>query len=481
MNNIFVGRKEESTILQKALDSDQAELVAVIGRRRVGKTYLVRQVYGDLIQFEMTGIQNATRAEQLKHFTNRLNFHVKPAIPYKPPTNWLDAFQMLTLYFESQDLSEKIVLFFDELPWIATHKSGFLKAFGAFWNNWASQRNVVIVICGSAASWMIQKVVRDRGGLHNRITHRINLKPFNLAETTAYFKGRSLNLNAYQTIQLYMAMGGIPHYLKEVEGGIGAAQNIDRIFLSSNGLLNEEFNLLYPALFENAEVHMKIVRLLARTWKGMSRKAIIEEGKFPNGGTITKVLEELTHSGFITPYYSFGKKKKGIRYKLTDEYSLFYLTFIEGKRLEERGMWERFSQTQTYKIWTGYAFENICLKHIPQIKQAMGISGVYSESSLFRTQATDELPGAQIDLVIDRNDQIINLFEMKFHNTEFIISKAYAKDIRTKMAVFQASTNTRKQLFWTFMTTFGLHTNEHSSGLIDQTLTMDVLFREVEY
>ena len=480
MQALFIGRKEEKRILTKALQSHEAELVAIVGRRRVGKTHLVRSAYEGRIQFEMTGIQNGTLQEHLQHFTNRLNFHIKPTIPYPVPANWMDAFQMLILHFDKQDLRNKIVLFFDELPWIATRKSGFLKAFGLFWNSWASQKQVVIVICGSAASWMIQKVVRDKGGLHNRITRRIQLEPFSLAETQAYFNSKSFRLTPYQTIQLYMALGGIPHYLKEVEGGQSAAQNIDRIFFSKSSFLREEFDLLYPALFENAERHIKIIRILAATWQGLSRKELIAAARFSNGGTVTKTIEELVHSGFIMPFYGFGKKKKGIRYRLTDEYSIFYLKFIENKRIEESGMWNKFSQTQTYKIWTGFAFENICLKHIPQIKKAIGISGVYSETSTYRSQGLNGNPGAQIDLLIDRNDHVINLCEIKFYNTDFTVTKAFAQELRTKMGVFQQDTKTRKQLFWTLLTTFGLNANEHSIGLIDQVLTMDILFQEEE-
>lgn len=478
MKNIFVGRKEEKRVLKKALLSPEAELVAVIGRRRVGKTYLVRSVYKDQIRFEMTGIQNGSLAEQLQHFTNRLNFHVKPTIPFKVPRNWLEAFQMLSLYFDSIDLTEKIVLFFDELPWIATRRSGFLKAFGAFWNNWASQNNVVIVICGSAASWMIQKVVRDKGGLHNRITKRIQLAPFNLAETQAYFSSKSFNLDPYQIVQVYMALGGIPHYLKEVEGGQSASQNIDRIFFSRSGFMKEEFDLLYPALFENSEQHVKVIKLLAEKWQGLTRKELIEVGKFSDGGSISKVLEELIHSGFIKPFFNYGKRKNGMLYRLMDEYSIFYLKFIENKRLEEKGMWKKFSQTQAYKIWTGYAFENICLKHVPQIKKAMGISGIYSESSTYFAQGKGGNPGTQIDLLVDRNDHVINLFELKFYNADFRINKDYARELRTKQAIFKENTKTRKQLFWALITTFGLQENEHSIGLIDQVLTIEDLFTE---
>lgn len=480
MKRIFVGREEERFILQKALNSPDPELVAVIGRRRVGKTYMVRSVYEERIKFEMIGIQDGKKKEQLEHFTNQLNFYANPVIPFQQPATWFKAFEMLKLYFNSRDLTEKVVLFFDELPWIATPKSSFLKAFGLFWNSWASKNNVVIVICGSAASWMIQKVVRNKGGLHNRITRSIRLFPFNLAETKAYFEKKHFNFNAYQIIQLYMALGGIPHYLKEVEGGWSAAQNIDRIFFGRNTTMREEFNLLYAALFKNPEKHVKVVRLLGEKWQGLSRSEIITIGKFPNGGTITKVLEELEYSGFISPFYVFGKGIQSKRYRLIDEYSIFYFKFIENKRLEERGMWKKFSQTQGYKIWTGFAFENICLKHIAQVKKALGISGIYSETSTYRSKGFAGKSGIQLDIVIDRNDQVINLIEVKFYNTEFILTKEYAKTLRTKMAVFQANTQTKKQLFWVLLTTFGIHPNEHSVGLMDRVLDMEILFEKEE-
>jgi uncharacterized protein len=476
MKNILIGRKEEKAILEKAIHSHEAEMVAVIGRRRVGKTFLIKSVYGDRIKFDMTGIQKGSITEQLRHFTNRLNFHVSPPIPFQTPTNWLDAFHLLSLHFEHQPYEEKIVLFFDELPWIATRKSGFLKAFGVFWNTWASQKNVIVVICGSAASWMIQKVVRDTGGLHNRITRRVQLAPFSLAETEIYLHSRNIHLDRYQLIQLYMAMGGIPHYLKEIESGQSAAQNIDRIFFSQNGLLREEFDALYPSLFEDASTHIMVTRTLAEKWSGMTREEIIKSSKLSNGGTFTKVLEELLHSGFVSSYYAFGKKKQHISYRLTDEYSIFYLKFMDNQKLAEKGIWEKFSQTQSYKIWTGFAFENLCLKHISPIKKALGISGVYAETSTYRSIATEEFPAIQIDLVIDRNDHVINLLEMKFYNDEFAVSPAYAKDLRAKKTIFKAMTKTKKQLFLTLISTFGLLANSNSIGLIDQDLTMDVLF-----
>ncbi len=477
MSNTLIGRTKEQETLRKALLSDESEMVAIIGRRRVGKTFLIRSVYRERIDLEFTGVQNATRREQLESFHFLLQKYARRNTILNLPKNWLEAFHQLITVLENKNTSKKKkVIFFDELPWLATKKSGFLKALGFFWNNWASKNNIVVVICGSAASWMIQKVVKDKGGLHNRITRRINLRPFTLAETETFLASRHLTLNYYNTILIYMIMGGIPHYLKEIQAGKSAIQNIDDICFSEDGLLADEFSNLYPALFEHSENHIAIIRALAMKWKGLTRAEIIKLGNLSNGGGVTKALDELIHSSFISSYFPFGKKRKDKLYRLTDEYSLFYLHFIERKRRNVKGAWQALSQTSTFKSWSGYAFESLCLKHIEQIKRALQIGGIYSESSSFFFAGNQYLPAIQIDLLIDRNDQVINLCEIKFQQSEFIISKSYAEQLQKKIAVFSEISKTKKQLFLTMITTFGTTQNKHSLGLVDNDLKMDVLF-----
>ena len=472
----LIGRQKEQEVLRKALYSNEAEMISVIGRRRVGKTFLIKKTYGSRIVFDVSGIQHAPKEEQLRNFARQLVEAAPDSLITQPPKDWLDAFFQLATFLKQVDLSEKKVVFFDELPWMATHKSGFLRGLSWFWNSWAVNHNIVVVICGSAASWMINKVIKHKGGLHNRVTKRIHLKPFSLAETEEYLTNRHIHFDHYQLIQLYMAMGGIPHYLKEIESGQSAIQNIDRICFAEDGLLQDEFVNLYPALFQNADDHIAIIRALATTHKGLSRKKILEIAKLVDGGKPTRVLTELEQSGFISSYFPFGKKKKGKLYRLTDAYSLFYLQFIE-KNIQQGGsVWQTLSQTQAWKSWSGYAFENICLQHVQQIKQALGISGVYSISSSFFKQGSETEAGTQIDLVIDRNDHVINLFEIKFYNTKVSISKAYAEILREKIRVFQETTKTRKYISLAMISTFGLTHNKHSLGLITNEFSMDVLF-----
>ncbi len=473
---VLVGREKEQVILQKALTSNEAEMLAVIGRRRVGKTFLIKSAYAGHIDFQMSGIQNATLQRQLENFAYRLSLLTNENEVRAIPKNWFQAFTQLIDFLRARPKDSKYVVFLDELPWMAGKKSDFIQGLSFFWNSWAVDQDIVVVICGSAASWMVQKVVNDTGGLHNRITKRINLKPFTLNETAAYFKSRNISLPRYHIVQIYMALGGIPHYLKEVEGGKSAVQNINDICFSESGLLRDEFRNLYPALFSNPQNHVLVIRALATKRQGMTRTEISQSSKVKNGGTLTKVLQELELSGFISSYYAYGKKKKGKLFRLTDEYSLFYLQFVEKNIYEGEDTWQHLSQTQTYKIWSGYSFESICIKHLPQIKKALNIGGVYTVSASFSKKGTKDTKGTQIDLILDRKDQVINLFEMKFYQKEFVLNKSYAEALKEKMNIFQEATKTNKLLLWTIITPFGLKQNQYALNLVYSTLTLESLF-----
>lgn len=477
MSNILTGRKKEIAILEKTYQSNRAELIAVIGRRRVGKTFLIKQTYKTQIDFELTGLQDAPLSEQLQNFSYQLAEFMGTKMPLKEPKNWLEAFRMLINYLKEKEGNRKQVIFLDELPWLATPKSGFLRGLSYFWNSWAINQKIVVVICGSAASWMIQKVVNHKGGLHNRITKRIELHPFSLLETEQYLQNKNITLNRYQLVQIYMAIGGIPHYLEQIEAGKSAVQVINDICFSETGLLRDEFSKLYPALFDNAEKHITIIRALAQKRQGLNRTELIKYSKLSNGGSLTRTLDELTLSGFIATYQPFNKKKKDTLYRLTDEYSLFYLQFIEKNLGDKKDVWQRLSQTQVYKTWSGYAYENICLKHVDQIKEALKIGGVYATASSFYKKGTKLEKGTQIDLLLDRNDQIINLFEIKFYKDELLLSKSDAVQLKDKLTVFQRTTKTKKHLFLSLITTFGITPNQYSLGLIDQVLTLDDLFK----
>lgn len=390
--------------------------------------------------------------------------------------NWLEAFHILAEYIVSQPDTKKTVLFFDEFPWLDGPKSGFKTAFSHFWNRYASAENVLVIICGSSASYMIDKVLNDRGGLHNRVTKWINLQPFTLKETKEFLEKKGLAINHYQTIQLYMTFGGIPHYLKQIENGLSAAQNIDKQCFQAHGFLKNEFHNLYQALFRKAERHEELVKILSKKASGLTRQALADQSSLSNGGALTKVLLESEQSGFIQSFYPFGKKTKDKIYRLTDYFTLFYFRFMADVVNTEPGYFMTLQGTQSYKIWSGYAFENICLQHSKQIKNALGISGIYSANCSFYHPKTNDYDAAQIDLVIDRKDGVINLCEMKFYDGIYNFTAKDTEKINRQRSVFKAITKTKKQVFYTWISTFGFTMNQHSLGTVEQHFTMDILF-----
>jgi uncharacterized protein len=477
---VLIGRAREQAVLREALESADAELVAVYGRRRIGKTFLVRQFFGTSIAFELTGTHEGTLPAQLEAFATALGRAVGSRVALARPQTWGDAFRSLEAHLVSlpRKKRQKYVVFLDELPWLATRRSGFLAAFEHFWNGWASaQPWLVIVICGSSASWMLSHVVKERGGLHNRVTRRLRLQALSLAESEEYLRARHVDLGRYQILELTMAFGGVPHYLNQAKPGQSAAQCIDRACFSPDGLLHDEFRNLYAALFERADRHEAVVRALARGRGGLDRHQTLGAAKMVSGGTATRVIDELVESGFLTSSAPLWHKQRDALYRLADEYSLFYLSWIEAQRGLAEGTWLKKRASPRFRSWSGLAFENICLRHVPAIKRALGIGAVETEDAPWIHRPSDpEDQGVQIDLVIDRADQSINLCEMKFAESEFVLDKAYARELDRKREVFRRVTGTRKAVFLTLVTTYGLRQSEHAQRLGLEVVTMDALF-----
>lgn len=478
MEKILIGRKKYIEELEAAYKSSKPEMLALIGRRRVGKTYLVRQIYGERLDFELTGLQYGDTKRQLQNFLFAMEEYFPEYKLESPPSDWMTAFNELSKAIKKRNKEQKVVIFLDELPWLSTARSGFISALGFFWNSRASKQNIVVIICGSAASWMIKKIINNRGGLHNRITRLLYMYPFSLAETESYCQAKQIKLNRFQLLQLYMTMGGIPMYLDLLKPGLSAVQNIQEICFSETGYLRNEFDRLFASLFDNFEKHVSIVRTLGSKRKGLTRQEIIDQTKLSNGGGLTSVLEELEKSGFITAYGGYKKKRREVLYRLTDFYSHFYLTFLEKTGKSSMVEFTGLSDLPAWKTWSGYAFENICLAHISQIKKALGIRGIASSTATFFAKPKDGLPGAQIDLLIDRSDQTINICEAKFSQGQYELTKKAADNLQVKQDVFRYHTKSKKHLFSTLITTYGVVDNVHKLNHIDQVVTMEDMFTE---
>ncbi len=469
----MVGRNKETKLIDKVLKRKKADLMVITGRRRVGKTYLITNYLKEKLHYKLIGTQDATAENQLKKFALQLDKYSGAVSPSMPPSSWAEAFNILTTYLTQLYRSQRKILFFDEFPWLDSHRSSFLTEFTYWWNNWAAQQNILIIICGSSASWMIRKVINNKGGLHNRITQKIHLKPFTLAETSAFLKSKKINHNLYQTLQLYMSIGGIPYYLEDLRKGESVAQAIDRLCLDKDGLLHREFDNLYPALFTRHENHIKVIKALSKKWKGLTRKEISSSSGIKNGGALTKLLQELEDTDFIIRLTPYGKKKRDSLYRLVDEYSLFYLKFIEGTPIKS---WLSYQNKPEYLAWAGFAFENLCIKYYRQILGAIQLGGLAADAYSFYSSGSKDERGAQIDLVIDRADDSINLCEIKFYKTEFQLKPKDFSDLERKRAVFREKTKSKKALFNTVITVNGLAETSLNNSSVDIHLVADDIF-----
>ncbi len=466
----MIGREFEKGIIQNCLDSKKSEFIVVYGRRRIGKTYLIRNFVNSKFTMYATGLENAKAKVQLATFNGQLREYNIKNLDIKDAANWIEAFKNLIKLLVADKTDVKII-FFDELPWLDNKNSGFLTALEFFWNSWASaQTNIKLIVCGSSASWMLQKLIQNKKGLYNRVTQRIKLKPFTLKETNEYFLQMGANYDMYQVIQLYMAIGGIPYYMDKVDTKLSAQQNINNMFFGENASLKNEYHLLFASLFSSYEKHIKIVETLATKKRGMYKQEIIETAKLADGGSLTKILNELNASDFIHKYRMPGKKSRELIYKLTDNYVMFYHNFLKNSEVfSDVNNWTKIINTPAYNSWQGNAFELVCMQHINEIKTALGISGILCNIYAWRNK------NAQIDLIIDRSDNVINLIEIKFTTKDYTITKDYAENLANKVDEIRTGLKTKKAIWLVLLTTNGLSNNMYV-GNIHSQLKMDIFF-----
>jgi len=475
----IIGRKKEQEELLRIFNKKQAQLVAVYGRRRVGKTFLVRELLKEHFVFYHTGIsplelegRNLLDA-QLTAFASTLTY--SGASISGKPSSWTEAFQWLRDFLMEQDPGKRMVVFIDEMPWMDTPRSGFISAFEHFWNGWgAGQDNLMLIICGSATSWIEDNLINGYGGLYDRTSAEIRLSPFTLEETEQMLHSQDVMLSRYDIIQAYMAVGGIPYYLSYFQPGKSLAKNIDTLFFERKAKLQNEFERLFNSIFSSPERFKTIVRLLAKRHAGYSRDEIAKLTGIPSGKELSKALKTLEASDFIIRYKPFENDGKHLLYRLTDHFCLFYLRFVDGAS-HPADYWQRNENAPSINSWRGIAFEEVCLSHLPQLKHALGISGVGVEASPWTLRGTETQEGMQIDLVLKRNDRVVNLCEMKFSVSEYEVDKSYEMKLRNRLQFIQNMINRRDSVQMTLVTTFGLKQGIHS-GIFQQTVTIDDLF-----
>lgn len=476
----MIGRKKEIEELNTLYEDGRAELVAVYGRRRVGKTYLIDETFGDRFTFRCAGLSPAAADSrgmlqaQLDNFYKSLLLYGME--PSDKPKSWMDAFFLLEMYLQKMNDGSRQLVFLDELPWMDTPRSNFLIAFESFWNNWACHRhNLMVIVCGSANSWILDNLINNHGGLYNRVTYEIKLSPFTLAECEQFYAERNVSLSRYEIAESYMVFGGIPYYLGYVNGKLSLAQNIDAIFFANGAKLRDEFHRLFSSLFVNPEAIEAIVNLLGSRNAGFTRKEIAERLKISDSGQLSTRLRALLAGDFIVKYVPFGFSKREVHYKLTDPFCLFYLRFMNDQTKKEADFWEANLNTQQIVVWRGLAFENLCFNHIDQIKEALGIAGVATSSSAWSKKADDE-DGTQINLLLSRADNVVNMCEIKFYSDDFSVDKDYYRVLLRRQALLSEQVSRKTSVRSTLITTFGLKHNAYS-GAFTNVITLEELFK----
>ena len=482
MKENIIGREQEIEKLENYISSRKSEFIAIYGRRRVGKTFLVKELFENRFAFRVTGKDNVITKEQLASFSFALNDQLGIEADV---TNWPEAFRLLQKALEKMPDGTKII-FFDELPWFDTYASNFISALEHFWNDWAFYRSdIKLIACGSATTWMLNQVINSRGGLHNRITHNILLSPFKLHEVEEYFKSQGFYYERPEIIECYMAMGGVAYYLSLFEINKSVAQNIQQLCFTRGGELTEEFERLFNSLFKKADNHLAIVTALKNKGKGMTRLDLLDATGLANNGRFSQILKELEQCDFIRSYTPFGKSKKDMMYQLIDPFCLFYFKFMHNKGAFLDNHWVKMQTTAEYESWCGHAFEIVCLHHINEIVKALGIDGCINTPCswsyrpttkvLADEEADEDLKhGTQIDLLIDRSDRSISICEMKYCNGEYEISKAYDAHLAHRLKVFKKVTKTTKTLIPTFVTPHGLYNNMYARKINRQVTGNDL-------
>ncbi len=466
----IVGRIKEQDYLNDCNNSGKAEFIAVYGRRRVGKTYLVKNFYEEKFDFYTSGIYGLNKKDQLKNFSSQLARY-SGHTPSKFD-DWFDAFNALRDYLGTLKDKERIIVFIDELPWHDTPKSNFTRALEGFWNMWgADQHNLKLIVCGSATTWMTNKLLGDKGGLHNRVTRRIKLNSFSLKETESFLQSIGIEWDRQQIMDAYMALGGTPFYLNLLKKDKSIIQNIDYLFFSEDAPLRDEYNLLYRSLFNDAVTYRRITELLSNKGKGLTRKEIVTELKLTDSGKLTEILENLESCDFIRSYSAFGKNTRDILYQLNDLYILFYYRFVKGSKNKNEHTWSEMSDGKR-NAWAGLAFEQLCLRHIAQIKDTLGIDGISSDVCSWTYSDSNQC--AQIDLVIDRSDRIINLCEMKYCSDEYEITKEYDEKLQRRKELFRSKVKTTKTLHLTMVSPNGIKLNKYSGKINSQIMAKDL-------
>lgn len=410
----FVGRELELKKLRAIGEADEPSIVVVYGRRRVGKTELLEQAFRhrNILKFE--GIEGLSEKDQYANAMRQLAKYVGEDLLTKVQiTSWSEFFDLVARYTKEGTWT----IYLEELQWLANYESKLLSELKYAWDN-QFRRNpkLLLILCGSAPSFMLEKVVHSKA-LYNRSQHEIHLQELSISETKLFLKNRSDR----EIFNAYLSVGGIPEYLKWVDKESSVFQGLCTHAFTSGSFFSREFEKIFTSSLANNKHYREIIETLSRC-KFLSREELAEKLKLTSGGTLSILLTDLEKCGFISKYcpYNLSNSSNVIRYAIADNYLHFYFNFIRPIQSKiENGDYNEVPQSaikmDSYAKWLGFAFERWCRKYSRVIAKILGFSGVQYRSGAYFSRATNKKdPGYQIDLVFDRADKVYTICEMKY-------------------------------------------------------------------
>jgi AAA+ ATPase superfamily predicted ATPase len=479
-----IGREEELNTISRLYESERSEFLAIYGRRRVGKSFLIEEALGEKISFMAVGIYQkidpdnlekveSYRQKQLSHFYNSLIEYGLSKAGNPAPTSWMEALELLKKLLQRKRARRKVI-FIDELPWLAGPQSAeLLEELGHFWNSWARKRkDIFLIVCGSATSWMVDNVMRDYGGLYGRITESIFLKPFTLEECERYWAKRGLHLSRYEIALTYMVIGGVPYYMDSIRPDRTMADNINAIYFDKDKA-RQEFKDVYTGLYSSSEIYIHVIRELGKRFYGMTRDELLKAIGKKGGGSFSDILENLIDSGIIRSYTLYGSPRKQTVYQLVDFFTLFYLRFVENSDFTS---WRSVQRSKPFYTWAGNTFELLVLEHMPQLANALRIKE-YATPFSWRGVTPDNV-GVQIDLIIPATaERAEYICEMKFSEGKYTLSGDDVEEIGRQISAVRNSKihKLSHSIYVALVTSFGATESMHKIHVND-IVTLDSLF-----
>jgi hypothetical protein len=412
---MFVGRKNELRMLNDAYRSGKDELVVLYGRRRIGKSSLVKRfAEKKKAYYEFEALEGETTPGQINHFLQQLKKQIDdPILDSVRFANWEQVFTYLTEKVINRKSKVKKILFLDELPWMAAGRIRLVSLLKYYWDNHWKSKHVMLILCGSVASFMVKKVLHSNA-LYGRTTIEILLKGFSPEEAARLL---SKKRSREETLNYQLVFGGVPKYLEQINTSQSFNKNMNTLCFSPHGIMLKEVERIFYSQFREPRTYLKIINLLKNGIFSLSE--ISSKTKIPSGGGLKQYLKNLERAEMIRSYIPFDRSgnSKFKKYTLADEFLVFFFKYMGPnlrviKESSSRRLFETLTQN-SFDSWLGFAFERFCLKHAGLLALVMDFADDILLASPYFKKNDERF---QIDLLYQRADRVITVCEIKHQN-----------------------------------------------------------------